>query len=245
MLNDVINIAKKAGKIIMKNYHDLSYTIKMDKSPVTEADLQSSSFICDSLSSAFNLPVLSEENIIDYDIRKNWKEYWLVDPLDGTKDFLQKNDEFTVNIALISNERPILGVVYAPALDECWWSEKNKGSFKDGSIILNRSKRKRLIGYDSRQHQTKETKNFFKLNNIVDIKQAGSSLKMCKLAEGKADIYPRLNGTKEWDTAASEIILEEASCSMLSYPDRNQLIYNKKDLRNPFFVAFRNRLEWE
>lgn len=245
MIEKVINIAKEAGEIIMSHYNDLSYSKKVDGSPVTKADLDSSSFISQSLVNQFNLPVLSEEKLIDYNERKTWKKYWLVDPLDGTKDFLQKNDEFTVNIALISNERPILGVVYAPALDECWWSEKNKGSFKDGSIILNRSKRKRLIGYDSRQHQTKETKNFFKLNNIVDIKQAGSSLKMCKLAEGKADIYPRLNGTKEWDTAASEIILEEASCSMLSYPDRNQLIYNKKDLRNPFFVAFRNRLEWE
>jgi len=142
MLNDVINIAKKAGKIIMKNYHDLSYTNKIDKSPVTKADLQSSSFICDSLSSAFNLPILSEENIIDYDIRKNWKEYWLVDPLDGTKDFLTKNGEFTVNIALVKNRVPVLGVIYAPAIDDCWWASKGKGSYKNGDKILNSSKRK-------------------------------------------------------------------------------------------------------
>ena len=140
--------------------------LALDKSPVTKADLQSSSFICDSLSSAFNLPILSEENIIDYDIRKNWKEYWLVDPLDGTKDFLTKNGEFTVNIALVKNRVPVLGVIYAPAIDDCWWSSKGKGSYKNGDKILNSSKRKKLIGLDSRHHQSEQTTKFFKNNHI-------------------------------------------------------------------------------
>ena len=245
MLSDVINIAKQAGKIIMKNYDDLSYTEKIDKSPVTKADLESSSFICNSLSLKFNFPVLSEEKIIDFDIRKKWVEYWLIDPLDGTKDFLTKNGEFSVNIALIKNRVPILGVVYAPAIDDCWWASKGKGSYKNGVKISNSSKRKKLLGLDSRQHQTKATSNFFKKNNINNIIKSGSSIKMCKIAEGAADIYPRLNGTKEWDTAAAEIILNEADCTMLSYPKRSRLKYNKKDLNNPFFVAFKNGLDWK
>ena len=165
--------------------------------------------------------------------------------MDGTKDFLDKNGEFTVNIALIHNRRPRLGVVYAPALNHCWWASHRNGAYKDGIKIKNKSKRRYLLGLDSRHHQSKETHKFFKLNNIKNVSQIGSSLKMCKVAEGAADIYPRLNGTKEWDTAASQIILYEAGCSLVTYPGKEPLYYNKNELKNPYFVAFRNGINWK
>lgn len=245
MLERLIGIAKMAGETIMRHYGSLVYTNKDDYSPVTIADLESSSFICKALESEFGLPVLSEERLVTYNERKSWKEYWLVDPLDGTKDFLDENGEFTVNISLIRNRRPQIGVIFAPALNECWWASKGMGAYKDGIKLKNKSKRKHLIGLDSRHHQSKDTQLFFKVNNIRNVNYIGSSLKMCKVAEGKADIYPRLNGTKEWDTAASEVILDEAGCSMVTYPDREPLVYNKHELKNPYFVAFRDGLKWK
>ena len=218
MINKVINIAKKAGNIIMEHYSGkFEYDIKLDSSPVTKADLESNLFIVKELSSLSIFPVITEESPVSYEKRKNWKDFWIVDPLDGTKDFLDKNDEFTVNICLIKNRIPYLGVVYAPALKDYWYAVKGHGAYKNDERIFNRSNRTKLIGSDSRHHSTIETKNFFKRNNIIKILKFGSSLKFCKLAEGEIDIYPRLNGTKEWDTAASDIILEESGCMMLCY----------------------------
>ena len=162
-----------------------------------------------------------------------------------TKDFINNNDEFTVNIALVKGHRPDLGVIYAPALNECWWAKKGEGAYKDNQKIYNKSKRKNLISSDSRFHSTEDTKSFLKKNKINRVIRYGSSLKLCRLAEGKIDIYPRLNGTKEWDTAAADIILYESGCSLVNYETKQKLIYNKKLFQNPFFVAFRNGLEWE
>ena len=245
MLNQIINIAKNAGEIIMGHYSSSNFKKKIDGSPVTLADLESSSFICNALEKEFDFPVLSEENLVDFKVRKHWDKYWLVDPLDGTKDFLEKNDEFTVNISLINDRKPYIGVIYAPASNECWWGLRGAGAYKDGIKIVNQSPRKNLIGLDSRHHQTKATNQFFNINNISNINLIGSSLKMCRIAEGAADIYPRLNGTKEWDTAASEVILIESGCSILTYPERKKLLYNKRELSNPFFIAYRNGIVWK
>jgi len=190
----------------------------------------------------FPYPIITEETPCSYDKRKNWKKHWLVDPLDGTKDFLDKNDEFTINIALIENGNPILGVVFAPALDLLYSAQNNKGSYKNRKKIFNTSIREKLIGADSRYHSTNETIAFLKKYNIDKVIRAGSALKLCYLAEGKIDVYPRFNGTKEWDTAASHIICNEAGCKIIDIKTKKELIYNKKSITNNFFVASRNNL---
>ena len=244
MLNDVINIAKQAGKIIMKNYHDLNYTEKIDKSPVTKADLGSEQLIVSQLKKNFSYPIVTEETPVKYNERKKWNKYWLVDPLDGTEDFIYKNDEFTINIALIENHRPVLGIVYAPAKNLIYTGRINVGSKKNGIPIYNRSKRKNLIAADSRKNSTTKTKLFFIENNITKILRIGSSLKLCSLAEGLIDVYPRYNGTKEWDTAAAHIICKEAGCKIIDIETKKDLIYNKKSIKNNFFVASRNDLSF-
>ena len=247
MINNIINIAKEAGKIIMSYYanNEISFSYKEDNSPLTVADLASNKFIIKKLKVDYNFPIITEETPIEYNQRKKWPYFWLVDPLDGTKDFIEKNDQFTVNIALIKNNRPILGVVHMPVFGNTYWAEQSKGAFKNGKKIFNNSKRQKLIGTDSLFHSTKETKLFFQRNNIKNICKYGSSLKLCKLAEGEVDIYPRLNGTKEWDTAASDIIVLEAGCAIVGYPHRKKLVYNKKTFQNPFFVAYRKGIKWQ
>jgi 3'(2'), 5'-bisphosphate nucleotidase len=245
MISQVVNIAREAGKIVMSHYSKKDIIeYKSDESPLTKADIESNKFIMDSLKTKFTYPILSEESPVSFDIRKNWSKFWLVDPLDGTKDFIAGNGEFTINIALISGKRPILGVVHIPVIGVDYWAEEGKGAFKNNNKIFNISKRNNLIGTDSNFHSTIETKSFFSNNNISIINKYGSSLKLCYLAEGLIDIYPRLNGTKEWDTAASDIILNESGCSIVDYPNRKRLLYNKKNIKNPYFIAFRNGIDW-
>ena len=235
-----------AGNIIMSFYREdqIDLSFKKDKSPLTAADIASNNFIINELESNFSYPILTEESPVPYKSRKSWSKFWLVDPLDGTKDFIEKNGEFTINIALIDKQRPILGVINIPALDLTYWAESGKGTYKNGRKVFNKSNRKNLIGTDSRFHSTNDTREFFKRNNIKKVVQYGSCLKLCKLAQGEIDIYPRLNGTKEWDTAAADIILNEADCSLVSYPFRKKLVYNKKTFKNPFFIAYRNGIKW-
>lgn len=247
MIEQVVNIAKNASKEILKIYNsdDFNIEIKDDKSPVTKADLIANKIIIDGLKKISNYPIISEEEPIEYSIRKDWTEFWLVDPLDGTKDFIAKNGEFTINIALIKNNKPVLGVVYIPVSDDVYYAEIEKGSYKNGIKIFNNSTRENLIASDSNFHSTKEVEEFFNKFNIKNIKKYGSSIKICKLAEGKIDVYPRLNGTKEWDTAASHIIANEAGCKLIDISTQEELVYNKNNIKNNFFIASRNDLEFE
>ena len=190
-----------------------------------------------------DFPVFTEESLIDYEIRKDWNKFWLVDPLDGTKDFIAKNGQFTINIALIENGKPILGVVYIPFTSDVYYAQVNQGAFKNGKQIYNNSKRKELIAADSNFYSTKATVDFLELHNIRNIRKIGSSIKICKLAEGEIDIYPRFNETKEWDTAASHIIANEAGCKLIDVVTQKELVYHKKSYRNNFFIASRNDLE--
>ena len=185
-------------------------------------------------------PILSEEgSTISYKERASWKSFWLVDPLDGTKDFISKNGQFTVNISLIVNKEPILGVICVPITGDIYFAIRNGGTFKNGVKIFNNSKRKQLIGCDSNFHPSKKTNFFFKKQNINKIEKYGSSLKFCKLAEGTIDIYPRFSGTKEWDTAASQIIIQEAGCKIIDLETKKELIYNKESMCNNHFIACR------
>ena len=163
MIKKIIEIAEMAGSIIMSYYRgdQIDISLKKDKSPVTEADVASNKFIINELESNFSYPILTEESPVPYNTRESWTRLWLVDPLDGTKDFIEKNDEFTVNIALIDHNRPVLGVVNVPALGITYWAEKGAGAYKNGKRIYNKSNRKNPIGADSLFHSTKKTKDFF------------------------------------------------------------------------------------
>ena len=241
MINEIIELIEKAGIEVLNIYNsgDFKVELKKDNSPLTKADLLSNQILMDGLKKIKSLPILSEEYELDYSDRKDWKKFWIIDPLDGTKDFIAKNDEFTINVALIENNLPILGFIYAPALGDLYWAVKNLGAFKNGKRIFNNIERKGLIGTHSRFHSNQKTINFFIKNNISIIKEFGSALKFCKLAEGVVDIYPRHTGSMEWDIAAGDIIIKESGCSMLSINSNKHFKYNKKNLLNDSFVASR------
>ena len=170
MLQQVVKIAKKAGEIILKYYNnlsDISVQYKEDHSPLTTADLKSNRYITDALEKNFGFPVISEESVPEYTTRKNFQTFWLVDPLDGTKDFLAKTGQFTVNIALIESGIPTLGVIYVPAMDLMYYAQKGSGAFLNGKPIFSHSTRKRLIATDSVFHSSMETQEFLKTNGIT------------------------------------------------------------------------------
>jgi 3'(2'), 5'-bisphosphate nucleotidase len=245
MIAKVIEIAHQASFEVLKIYNKgiIQIQSKQDNSPVTEADLISNKIIINGLRNISNYPILTEESPVEYKVRKNWTKYWVVDPLDGTKDFIAKNGGFTINIALIEKTKPIMGVVLVPVTGEVYYAELGRGSYKNNKKIFNNSKRIDLIGADSIHHSTKEVELFFKKHNISKVLKLGSSIKICKLAEGEVDVYPRLNGTKEWDTAASHIIANEAGCRLIDTESKKELTYNKKSLKNNHFIAIRNNLD--
>ena len=218
-VQDIVTIAKEAGDAIMQIYkQDFKVEYKQDSSPLTLADKKANDIIEDGLNQlSVNIPILSEEGKnISYEDRKHWEYFWLVDPLDGTKEFIKKNGEFTVNIALIYKDTPVLGVVYAPALDVCYWAKQGEGAFKDGKKlpikIANQRNTYKIVV--SRSHMSDETQVFIDAIDTVKEKELisiGSSLKICLVAEGEADIYPRLGPTMEWDTGAADAIAREAN----------------------------------
>lgn len=251
----IIELAQKAGDAIMAIYRkDFSILDKADASPLTEADIASHNCIVEGLKSLTpSIPVLSEESSQEEIVnRLNWTRYWLIDPLDGTKEFIKKNGEFTVNIALIENHQPVFGVVHAPALGITWWGEQGKGSFKKSALnnIDSIHVRKRpentqeLKVVGSRSHQSDEFKAFIQQFPEAEIISMGSSMKLCLVAEGSADLYPRLGLTSEWDTAAAQAVVEAAGGNVLAYPDMQPLRYNTRPetLLNPYFLVCANPL---
>ncbi len=250
-LNDIEAIALDAGNTIMEIYsRDFSIEYKDDKSPLTEADLASNDVILKALEK-FNIPVMSEEGKeILYEERKNWEYYWCIDPIDGTKEFIKKNGEFTVNIALIHKDTPILGVVYAPVLGDMYKAKKGEGAFKNNQklpLTVNHSPEKLLKVIASKSHLSEETQAFIddlaKGTETIEEVSKGSSLKLVMVAEGAADIYPRLAPTMEWDTAAADAIVREAGKMTYQYNPEHQtmntepLKYNKENLLNPWFIV--------
>ena len=243
-IENLKNIALKAGEAIMQIYiKDFSIEYKDDKSPLTEADLKSNELICNELNRLYdNKPIMSEENKkVSYDIRKNWEYYFCIDPIDGTKEFIKKNGEFTVNIALIHNKTPILGVVYAPALNKLYWAD-GKNSYKNNQRLplkINENPEEELHIVASKSHLSSETQDFIDNLDSKEIEQLskGSSLKLCMVAEGVADIYPRLASTMEWDTAAADAIVRCAGKMTYQYENNQPMVYNKKDLLNPWFIV--------
>ncbi len=246
-VQDVVAIAKEAGNVIINIYNqnfDVEY--KQDKSPLTLADKCANDVIENGLNQlSFNFPILSEEGKeTPYKDRKKWEYFWLVDPLDGTKEFVKKNGEFTVNIALIHKDTPVLGVVYAPVLDVCYWAKQNEGAFKDGTRLPCKAAKKhntyKIVA--SRSHMSDETQAFIDAidtNKEKELVSIGSSLKICLVAEGEANIYPRLGPTMEWDTSAAHAIINESGGSLEKYMNGRYLKhkYNKESLLNQWFIA--------
>jgi len=266
-----LKAAVAAGEAVLDIYNlkEVSVKEKEDKSPLTEADLRSQKTILSFLSKT-NFPILSEEGKdIPYFERKNWKSFWLVDHLDGTKEFIKRNGEFTVNIALIENGIPVLGVVYAPAIGELYFALKGLGAYKIESLkiseiekedidlktILNNSQtlcpsslnQSEVTVVASRSHMSKETEEFIKRleekHSTVKTVSKGSSLKLCLVAEGKVDIYPRFAPTMEWDTAAGQAVVEISGGKVVNAKTKAPLRYNKENLLNPYFVATRKGYE--
>ena len=246
LLQEVVEIAKKAGEAIMTVYEtDFSVQIKDDASPVTIADKKANAIIEKGLYRINDsIPVLSEEGLdVIYSERKKWDVFWIVDPLDGTKDFIKKNDEFTVNIALIEKDTPVFGVVYAPALDLLFWGSKQTGAWKKDAqnkeekiFIANQIFDKIKIA-SSRSHPSKKMKQFLLQFKNYELLPMGSSLKICLVANGTVHLYPRLGPTMEWDTAAAHAILKYAGGEMINIENNYPLRYNKEELLNPEFIC--------
>jgi len=219
LVQKVSAIALEAGKAIMAVYgDDIAVTRKEDNSPLTQADMAAHHTIMAGLAAlAPALPVISEESTsIPYQERKSWRRYWLVDPLDGTREFIKRNGEFTVNIALIDGDRPVLGVVYAPAMDLLFYAAQGQGAFRQ--LAGRPAEKIRARQFDptqitvagSRSHGDDRLHAFLDRIGPHMLISMGSSLKICLIAEGRADVYPRLGPTSEWDTAAAQCVLEEA-----------------------------------
>ena len=241
---ELIDIGAEAGRAILDIYHDgIVVTYKEDRSPLTMADQRSHAVITTRLKKVTpDIPVISEEGAdIPYEERSEWGSFWLVDPLDGTKEFIKRNGEFTVNIALIERDRPVMGVVYVPVKDVLYYAEKGKGAFKVEGGETTRLKVREKVdkGYivaESRSHRTPEIEEFLKRIPVQERISAGSSLKFCLVAEGKADLYPRFGPTMEWDTAAGQCLVEEAGGKVIGR-DGGPLSYNRRELRHNGFIA--------
>ena len=262
-----ILVAKRAGEAILEVYDsDFAVEQKDDKSPLTLADKRSHEIIENVLEQTVTannstVPILSEEGKeIPYDERIKWEYFWLVDPLDGTKEFIKRNGEFTVNIALIHKHKPVLGIIYIPVKDVFYFAAINFGAYKleNSSILtedlsieelidksqklpLNSNDKTTLTVIGSRSHTSEEFTEFVKQLNQkhenVEFISSGSSLKLCLVAEGKADVYPRFGPTMEWDTAAGQAIVEQAKCTVMEAETNEPLNYNKSNLLNPFFIV--------
>ncbi len=247
-LEAITSIAVEAGKKILEIYEnegDFSAIteLKPDQSPLTLADKASHELIVKSLTRLFpDIPVLSEEGKhTDYGIRKNWRLFWLVDPLDGTKEFIKRNGEFTVNIALLQNNQPVMGVIYTPVTGELYFGSQRAGAFKQTPgqkperIQVSR-KNKQLIAVGSRSHADEAEKEILGQYDIYDTISVGSSLKFCLIAEGKADIYYRHGPTMEWDTAAGQALVEAAGGKVTGSAG-SIFTYNKPSLLNSSFLC--------
>ncbi len=249
LINPLSEIVSEASQKIMEIYDGGSYEIKVkdDDSPVTMADVAANDIICNGLATLTKtFPFISEENmLIPYEERKNYEYFWLIDPLDGTKEFIRKNGEFTVNVALIHNGQSILGMVALPFYNEVYFAVKGQGAFLEKNGLTCRlacssyhPSQKGLRIPASLSHTNLDTKNFIDQYDEPTVIGRGSAIKLMMIANGLADLYPRLAPTMEWDTAAPQIIIEEAGGTFINHDTKNQMTYNKESLVNPGFVAY-------
>jgi 3'(2'), 5'-bisphosphate nucleotidase len=244
LLPEIVVLAERAGAVILEHYRQgVETRIKADASPVTVADEAAEAVILAGLAELTpNIPVVAEETVASGHVPELDKgPFWLVDPLDGTKEFLSRNGEFTVNIALIEGREPVLGAVLAPALGKIWWGARGRGSMtRDGGAARAIAVRARppsgAVAVASRSHSDAETEAFLDREGVAERISAGSSLKFCLVAEGRADIYPRFGPTMEWDTAAGHAVLGAAG-GQVTTRDGAPFLYRKPGFRNPAFIA--------
>ena len=247
ILPDVIKIADEASEKVLHIYQsDFKVNYKEDHSPITAADIASHDIIVKGLRQiSRDIPILSEEGAeIPWEERKKWRRFWLIDPIDGTTDFTQRTGEFTVNIAMIEDGEPVMGVVTAPALKEAFWGIKGEGAhMRDRTGRVHRIRvaepKDTLRVVASKNHLNEETRAFIDTLGAHETVQAGSSLKFCRIAEGHADIYPRMGPTSEWDTAAAHAVLVAAG-GKVQTPEGQPLVYGKENILNPNFIAAGN-----
>lgn len=242
----IIEVAKTAGSEIMQVYNSTDFTVdhKEDNSPLTAADLVSHQTIVEALQILTpNYPILSEESAsMDFAERSQWQTYWLVDPLDGTREFIKRNGEFSVLIALIHEHEPVLGVVHAPVLQKTWYASLGNGAYiqveqDEPQSIHTREPTELVTIVGSRSHAGDSLNEFLKQFEHYELISMGSILKACLVAEGKADYYPRLGLTSEWDTAAAQIIVEEAGGVMADLQGQSLRYNSKESLLNPYFIV--------
>ena len=258
LLNTAITAALEAGKAILEIYHSGAFDIEIkgDNSPLTKADTASHNVIMSFLTKT-DIPVLSEEGkAISYEERKDWKQLWIVDPIDGTKEFIKRNGEFTVNIALIENQKTQIGVIFVPETGELYFSSKEMGAFKvavdlknyDLETLISKGNKLPLQREDntftivaSRSHMSPETETYVQemrdLHGEVNLISKGSSLKLCMVAEGTANCYPRFAPTMEWDTAAGQAICEHAGFQVIDWSTKENMLYNREELLNAWFLV--------
>jgi len=254
-----INVSLKAGQEIMDVYNSpIEVDEKADNSPLTEADKRSHEVIFEALQTT-GLPILSEEgDHADFSQRRTWDRFWLIDPLDGTKEFIKKNGEFTVNIALIEQGKPTMGIIYVPVSQELYFSDKEAykiesfiSPLENFQEIMDMSQQLPLptekdsfVVVGSRSHMTQETSDFItdqeSIHGKIDIVAKGSSLKLCLIAEGLADAYPRFAPTMEWDIGAGQAIIEASGAQVIDWETKQPMRYNKENLLNNWFLASRN-----
>jgi 3'(2'), 5'-bisphosphate nucleotidase len=246
LCSEIEGIVRRAGVKILDVYHsDFAVTQKNDLSPLTEADLIAHKLIEYELKKLTpDLPVLSEEScLIGWNERARWMDYWLIDPLDGTREFVKRNGEFTVNVARIVHGKPMLGVVYAPYLDEMYCATAGGGAYGQSKgkrrllrVSSQSTDKPKVIS--SRSHQNTKLQSFLNQLKVYELSQTGSSLKFCRIASGDADIYLRYGATSEWDTAAGQLVVQEAGGHVVDL-NFHPLVYNQREhLMNPDFVAY-------
>jgi len=258
MTKAIIPILQAAGKAIMEVYanEDLFQTeFKQDRSPLTEADRRSNHIICDALIKAFpDIPIISEENQqAPYELRRTYTQFFLVDPLDGTKEFIKRNGEFTINVAYLEGDKVMAGYLYIPVTQKIYIGERNHGAWsmdQNGTVAALHSTpfslmQEGLKVVASRSHRDPRTDKIISLLNHPEIVSVGSALKFIKLAEGEAQFYPRLAPTMEWDTAAAQCIVEEAGGGVIRFDNRLPVRYNKEDLLSPYFLAYGRMMDPE
>ena len=256
-INSVTELLRNAGTEIMHVYRldDFRIKIKDDESPVTIADLASDKIIKNGLEKITpGIPVFSEETKdIDYSIRSSWENLWILDPLDGTKEFIARNDEFCISLALISKHSPVAGFIYAPVTGEFWYAIKGKGAYRiennsEIKLPLEESSGPYRINISRTHHGEKEASwiEAFEKTNSVEIRIHGSAIKFCRIAEGASDIYPKFSLIHEWDIAAGHIIIEESGGRIIEPSTGLPPLYNKEDYHQPSFIAFGKRVtDWE
>jgi 3'(2'), 5'-bisphosphate nucleotidase len=242
-------LAHDAGRKILQIYRTGAWTVtnKSDESPVTQADMMSHSILVSGLHELTHELIISEEGDLPKDspdlLRK--ESFWLIDPLDGTRDFIAKLDSFVVCVARIENNIPVFGLIHQPTTGETWWAEKGRGAFGPNDLRLMHPGRRSegLLATGSRSHPSDRMQMFYDMFNVKEVQRFGSALKFCKLAEGDFDIYPRFGPTFEWDTAAGQIIAEEAGCKVIEINSQEPMKYGKPGLLNRGFIASRADLD--